>query len=764
MPAMQRKKLTFPKNSRALIAGEVRAVEGSEYRREVSFSSETPVRRWFGNEILDHGPDAEVDLSRLTTVGAVLFNHDPNRIVAKIVSASIDTKARRGNAIIEFVPDDEESMRAMRKVDSGMLLGISVGYSVHRWTEDDETEDVRVNKWEAYEISLTPIPADAKVGVGRSLDGDPHDTTLEARSTRGIVRASSPAGETAMFKLKSGREVSLAELDALRMQGDVELADGTILSRQIPASVLDYARANQPAPATVPAKPAARAVAPVVEVEPETDETHKRALTVTTGEADPVKAKLQHDIRQLGGFMRAAAPKGSIPDGEEDLLILKGSTLDEARAHFVKLAEDTRAAVTGRMNDDGTTVSRPNISVGEDKNLRTMFDAIPDAIAIRAGVVSAEGKNLRGKGEVKLHERAASLSGLKLMQIVRMHVEATTGVSTVRLSDKDVLKLAGRDRGTRSMQNTSDFSTLLENTLNKMVIIGYRNAPSTYRDVAKIIPATDLRQHNLHSAGGISSLAKVADSAEVVRGRVFDSKKETLTPAQFSRIFAITDATFINDDMDALASLPNEFGAAADTTVNEWHWYQFLQASGAGPTMNEDSVALYDVSTHANYVTSSGAVPSATTFNTAFGAMMTKVGLNSKPLGALTTPKIIAIPPSLRGTTIDFLSTEYLITSNNKKRNVYFEAVTPVIEPLLELGVTLEGDNAPAAVSGDANAWMLFADPNLFPTSVVAFYDGDMPKVVQNRPIDMLGTEYRVELAFGVGIANWRGTYKNDGE
>jgi hypothetical protein len=37
---------------------------------ELSFSSETPVERWFGNEILDHSGKA-CDLSRLNNGGAL---------------------------------------------------------------------------------------------------------------------------------------------------------------------------------------------------------------------------------------------------------------------------------------------------------------------------------------------------------------------------------------------------------------------------------------------------------------------------------------------------------------------------------------------------------------------------------------------------------------------------------------------------------------------------------------------------------------------
>ena len=46
-----------------------------------SFSSEAPVKRYFGDEILDH-EESSVDLTRLNNNAApLLFNHDPNIVL-----------------------------------------------------------------------------------------------------------------------------------------------------------------------------------------------------------------------------------------------------------------------------------------------------------------------------------------------------------------------------------------------------------------------------------------------------------------------------------------------------------------------------------------------------------------------------------------------------------------------------------------------------------------------------------------------------------
>src|SRR5579864_2168364 len=71
---------------------------------EVSFSSETPVRNWFGNEILSHDPK-NVRMGRFKSGTApLLFNHNPNSHIGVIDRASIDddkvgrAKVRFGNS------------------------------------------------------------------------------------------------------------------------------------------------------------------------------------------------------------------------------------------------------------------------------------------------------------------------------------------------------------------------------------------------------------------------------------------------------------------------------------------------------------------------------------------------------------------------------------------------------------------------------------------------------------------------------------------
>lgn len=143
----------------------------------VSFASEEPYERWFGTEILEVDSLA-MDLNRFQNgLGCLLYNHNRDAVIGSIKKVWID--GNKAYASIEF-DTDEESEKIYQKVQKGTLKGVSVGYAVKEYTDLRDNEAMAngrikgpayvASKWEAYEISIVSVPADASVGVNRSLD------------------------------------------------------------------------------------------------------------------------------------------------------------------------------------------------------------------------------------------------------------------------------------------------------------------------------------------------------------------------------------------------------------------------------------------------------------------------------------------------------------------------------------------------------------------------------------------------------------------
>lgn len=136
---------------------------------EVAVSSEYPVRRWFGMEILDHSPES-VDLGRLNAGAPLLDMHDRWGQIGVVESAWLDND-RKLRALVRFARD-ADSERIWQQVVDKIRRNISVGYDPQEMTLERTEGDLkfyRVTRWEPYEVSSVSIPADPTVGVDRSL-------------------------------------------------------------------------------------------------------------------------------------------------------------------------------------------------------------------------------------------------------------------------------------------------------------------------------------------------------------------------------------------------------------------------------------------------------------------------------------------------------------------------------------------------------------------------------------------------------------------
>jgi len=146
----------------------------------MSLSSETPVLRSFGNEILLHNVD-NIDMSRTMPNGLpLLINHDDTTLPVgrlKNIRLDSDTKKLRGDAYFSGRAD-AQSVR--QDILDGIISDVSIGYrildyKVRKAELEDTPNDFLVTKWQPYEGSLVGLPADNSVGVGRADTEDEED-------------------------------------------------------------------------------------------------------------------------------------------------------------------------------------------------------------------------------------------------------------------------------------------------------------------------------------------------------------------------------------------------------------------------------------------------------------------------------------------------------------------------------------------------------------------------------------------------------------
>ena len=143
---------------------------------EASLSSETVVERFFGGERLVHTTEA-VDLTRARDGLPLLFNHDPDEPIGLVQGVRVEDRKLRGT--LRFGNSRRAQELAADAAD-GLVRNMSISYRPIEMEPDPDEDDVyNVTRWEVLEASITPIPADPAVGIGRSYG----DITMENEET-----------------------------------------------------------------------------------------------------------------------------------------------------------------------------------------------------------------------------------------------------------------------------------------------------------------------------------------------------------------------------------------------------------------------------------------------------------------------------------------------------------------------------------------------------------------------------------------------------
>ena len=164
----------LPLQYRAMTVEQVRGPDPEAPAELVmSLSSEQPVERWGWdgtyNEVLDHDASA-VDLSRAAHGLPLLLDHDVRRQVGRLMDVRLEGGRLVGTPTFSRSALGQETEQDVR---DGIRQEVSVGYRVLRMdlvSKDETGKPTYRCAWMPYEATLTAVPADPTVGVGRNAD------------------------------------------------------------------------------------------------------------------------------------------------------------------------------------------------------------------------------------------------------------------------------------------------------------------------------------------------------------------------------------------------------------------------------------------------------------------------------------------------------------------------------------------------------------------------------------------------------------------
>tara|TARA_Y100000004_G_scaffold193365_1_gene255755 strand:- start:3527 stop:5701 length:2175 start_codon:yes stop_codon:yes gene_type:complete len=499
-------------------AGETEFQEQEERTFEFSFSSEYPVERSFGLEVLSHESGA-IDLGRLNDGAPLLFNHDMDRPIGVVERAYLDEGKKKGVSKVRF-SRNSFAQEVLADVRDGIMRNISVGYRIKEM-EERAGEFVATN-WEPYEISVVSVPADPKIGVGRSLLADPtidQGSADEAPPAARVAPLNNPVSEEQMstapdisvVREEASKKAASAERSRIRNIQELcskhemrELADQLIEN----GSSIDVAR--EAVLERIGAKPV-ETVSPV-ELNQKTQERYSVL--------DGVRALITGDWTSHGA--------GLVRELSQEVARTSGLKATGSRSFFVPFSALTQRAtyVTSGATTGGNLVATDLLADDFIEALRNASPVVGLGVRTLTGLV----------GDVAIPRRSGVASTYYLSSETTAITQSESTFDQITMSPKNLAALSKYSRQTL-LQATPGIEELIRRDLtdgiNAAVDSAVLNGSGSSGQPTGIRNTSGIGSVAMGTNGGALTLEKVVDlETEVTQDNAFGPNMAYVTNAK----------------------------------------------------------------------------------------------------------------------------------------------------------------------------------------------------------------------------------------
>lgn len=294
--------------------------------------------------------------------------------------------------------------------------------------------------------------------------------------------------------------------------------------------------------------------------------------------------------------------------------------------------------------------------------------------------------------------------------------------------------------------STVAIPTILSNTANKFLMVGWNSVDMTPMNISKIRSVTDFKQITTVSLTGDLQFEKVGAAGEIKHGTLgeqyYNNKADT-----YAKMLAITRQDIINDDLGALTSVPQRLGRGSALKLNDIFWTAFLDNSSTSWFHADNN----NVNTGVADMTTGGLAATETIF-------MNQTDYDGKPLGIM--PAILLVPTALKTSARTLMTSETLIdgtaTGTQGSKNVFAGRFRVESSPYM----------SNSSYTGySAAAWYMLADPQDLPFIEIAALNGRVEPVVEtaDAAFNVLGVEMRGYSDIGVTKQEKKAGVRADG-
>jgi hypothetical protein len=302
---------------------------------------------------------------------------------------------------------------------------------------------------------------------------------------------------------------------------------------------------------------------------------------------------------------------------------------------------------------------------------------------------------------------------------------------------------------------SSDFPNILANLATKSMQQAWEAVSETWNNWCGIGSVSDFKTYYDNALSEHDDLEEVPDSGEIKYGDFTEKLPETYKATSYAKKFRITRVMIINDDMNALSSLPAKRSEAAGRKVADVAYAVLIANGNMG-----DGHAIFDATNHANDAVSGyRASPGIANIAEGIRAMGTHKDISGKRRLNIS-PVFFLAPKALEGSAEVFFKSEkftdnstvatdssFASTRTNPYSATYFQRI---YEPRLD--------------DADTAAWYLLAAKGR--TVKVVFLNGIQAPLMEMRQpgFTIEGFEYLVSIDAGAYATDYRGMYRNEGD
>jgi hypothetical protein len=409
-----------------------------------------------------------------------------------------------------------------------------------------------------------------------------------------------------------------------------------------------------------------------------------------------------------GARLRSLATTLNVPDSYVSELQTRGLNEEQQRNAIIQRAAERNPVVDTRVP---ATVTRD----GRDSLTARMADGLLSRIL--PGHSPQIGREFAHATIADLARRFLSESGL-----------STFGSAT------DIVQ-----RALGGLHSTSDFASVFGESFSQ-ALLTLRATPSPVQQIFKKGTAVDFRSRHVYEVGDGPPLLKVNEHGEIKSGTIGAKELSAYKIDSYGRIFGLTFAAMVNDDVGALSDISGKMTRGA----RRWYETFLIDTIIRNPPL-ADGKAVFHVD-HDN-LAAPGSVPSDASINEGRMGMRMQTDSSGSPLNA--APKYLLIPAAFETVVDQLLATLYPATPELAVTAA--RGLIVLVDPRLD-------------ASSEPYAWYLFADSSVSPTFEVAELSGfEGPRVESRSGFDILGMEWRVVWHLGAGAVDSRGGWKNPG-